>query len=76
LRPRTRSGVVDDGTVKTLSECGFGFISGQDGREYFFHRSGVRGEFHDLAKGDPETFEVEEKAPKGPRAKEVRRVAA
>ncbi len=32
------------GTIKTLvTDRGFAFLRGEDGKEYFFHRSGVDG---------------------------------
>ena len=65
------------GRIKTLvPERGFGFISGDDGTEYFFHRSAVEGALDDLQEGHVVEFEPEPVAPKGPRAKLVKRVAA
>lgn len=65
------------GTIKRLvRDRGFGFIlsgSGKEEKEYFFHRSEVRGgSYDDLREGDPADFEVEESS-KGPRACNVRR---
>jgi CspA family cold shock protein len=62
------------GTIKRLVEDnGFGFIAGNDGTEYFFHRSAVEGHaFDDLREGDRVEFEPEPVAPKGPRAKLVK----
>src|SRR5688572_22057672 len=56
------------GKVKRLvQERGFGFISADDGREIFFHRSGVEGTtFEALQEGQRVSFEVE-KGQKGPR---------
>jgi CspA family cold shock protein len=65
---------VQNGTIKKLvSDRGFGFISGEDGQEYFFHRSGMAagGGFDDLRGGENVTFEIE-RSPKGPRAGQVR----
>ncbi len=60
------------GTIKKLvSERGFGFITAEDGRDYFFHRSGVDSDFDRLIGGEKVQFEVES-SPKGPRAKSVR----
>src|SRR6266571_7300451 len=37
------------GVVKNTMERGFGFITADDGRDYFFHRSGIDGiQFCDL----------------------------
>ncbi len=60
------------GTVKTLiRDRGFGFISAEDGREIFFHRTGlVSADFDSLQEGDKVEFEVE-KGPKGPRATNI-----
>jgi cold shock protein len=53
---------------KLVRERGFGFISDTDGRELFFHQSGLtEGSFDSLNEGQDVTFEVE-KSPKGPRA--------
>ncbi|MDP2941684.1 MAG: cold shock domain-containing protein [Candidatus Omnitrophota bacterium] len=60
---------------KLVRERGFGFISDQDGRELFFHQSGlVDVQFTALNEGQDVTFEVE-KSEKGPRAIDVRIVA-
>lgn len=63
------------GTIKRLvSDRGFGFLRGEDGAEFFFHRSAVEGgSFDELNEGDSIEFEVEAGAPKGPRARTVRR---
>ncbi|MFC1675404.1 cold-shock protein [Candidatus Omnitrophota bacterium] len=53
---------------KIVRDRGFGFISDTDGREVFFHRSGVLDEKFDSLTEDQEvSFEVEQ-AEKGPRA--------
>jgi cold shock protein len=53
---------------KLVRERGFGFISDDDGRELFFHQSGLVGlTFEALTEGQEVTFEVET-SPKGPRA--------
>jgi cold shock protein len=70
-----KTGDTDDmqtGTIKKLvSDRGFGFIAAEDGKEYFFHRSGTEGDFDSLNGGEKVTFEIEA-SPKGPRAKSVR----
>jgi CspA family cold shock protein len=59
------------GTIKKLvSDRGFGFIAAEDGKEYFFHRSGVTGNFDSMREGEKVNFEIES-SPKGPRAKSV-----
>ncbi len=63
-----------NGTIKKLTDKGFGFIS-QEGsdKDVFFHSSALDGvEYNDLREGDSVTFDVEN-APKGPAAVNVRR---
>jgi CspA family cold shock protein len=53
---------------KIVRDRGFGFINATDGREVFFHQSGLRDINLDaLKEGQEVEFEVE-KSPKGPRA--------
>lgn len=61
------------GTIaKVVRDRGFGFIRGNDGKDVFFHRSGVVGlTFEDLDQGTVVDFEVEQ-SPKGLRAANVR----
>lgn len=64
---------VTDGTIKrVISERGFGFIGGADGKEYFFHRNELAGslDFDRLVGGESVSFEVES-TPKGDRAVKV-----
>jgi cold shock protein len=61
------------GTVKKLvSERGFGFITGEDGKDYFFHRSSLVPslDFDRLEGGEKVQFEIE-RDPKGARARDV-----
>ena len=61
------------GTVKrVISERGFGFIVGEDGKEYFFHRDGLTSsvDFDRLVGGESVNFDVET-GPKGDRAVRV-----
>jgi CspA family cold shock protein len=62
------------GTIKkVVSDRGFGFISAEDEKEYFFHRGGLDTslDFDRLVGGEPVVFDVEQ-SPKGPRANNVR----
>ncbi len=63
------------GTVKWFNDSkGFGFITGEDGNEYFVHHSTIQGNgFKSLAEGDAVSFESE-KGPKGPRAINVEKL--
>ena len=63
------------GTIKTLTQRGFGFI-GKEGEDddIFFHSNDLSGvEFDDLEVGDEVEFEVVE-SQKGPKAVDVTRV--
>lgn len=65
---------MSSGTIKKLvPDRGFGFIAADDGKEYFFHRSGLDSliSFDNLVGGESVTFEIEP-SPKGPRANRVR----
>ena len=62
---------MQTGTIKKLvSDRGFGFIAAEDGKEYFFHRSGTETDFDRLQGGERVTFEIEP-SQKGPRAARV-----
>jgi CspA family cold shock protein len=53
---------------KVVRERGFGFINDTDGREVFFHQSGlVDTQFDSLKEKQKVEFEIEN-SPKGPRA--------
>ncbi len=60
------------GTIKRLTDRGFGFIETGDNKDMFFHMSNLEGvEWDDLREGQKVTYEVGE-GPKGPRAERVR----
>ncbi len=63
-----------NGTIKTLNERGFGFISREgEAKDLFFHSKELNGvQFDDLKVGDNVTFEVID-TEKGPAAKNVAR---
>ncbi len=61
------------GTIKTLTDKGFGFIAVEGQADVFFHSSAlVDIMFDELRKGDSVNFEIED-SPKGPRAVGVSR---
>jgi CspA family cold shock protein len=61
-----------EGTIKRLTEKGFGFIDTGTGKDLFFHMSAVEGvRFEDLKQGQRVSFN-EGQGPKGPRAENVR----
>jgi CspA family cold shock protein len=62
---------VSQGTIKKLTDKGFGFIKGDSG-ELFFHSSQVEGtSFEALREGQAVEYN-EGRGPKGPRAENVR----
>ena len=63
---------MERGTIKRITDKGFGFISPEgSNNDVFFHSSACRGvEFNDLREGQTVTFNVGQ-GPKGPRAEDV-----
>ena len=62
-----------EGTVKFYNEAkGFGFITGDDGKEYFVHSSGLK-DGATIREGDKVKFEVVE-GDRGPKAEQVEKV--
>ncbi len=61
-----------EGTIKKLTDKGFGFIDTGKGEDMFFHTSNVIDvSYEDLREGQKVTFSVGE-GPKGPRAENVK----
>ena len=61
------------GTIKkVVFDRGFGFITAEDGKDYFFHRNELDSslDFDRLFGGERVNFEVQQ-SPKGPRAARV-----
>ncbi|MCH2186309.1 cold shock domain-containing protein [Myxococcota bacterium] len=55
-----------------VRDRGFGFIRGEDGKEVFFHRSGLNAaEYDGLNEGDAVEYVVQE-GPRGARAENVK----
>jgi len=64
---------VPEGTVKFFNIVKhFGFIAGDDGKEYFVHISGIK-EGTNLREGDKVSFKVVS-GDKGPKAEEVEKI--
>ncbi len=68
-------------TIKRLvTDRGFGFLTLEDGKEVFFHRSALAdpNQFADLDEDQQVEVEIETTAasPKGPRARTVKLVSA
>ena len=62
------------GTVKkVVADRGFGFITAEDAKEYFFHRGALDSslDFDRMTGGERVEFDIEQ-SPKGPRAARVR----
>jgi cold shock protein len=65
---------VATGTIKkVIADRGFGFITADDEKDYFFHRGALESsiDFDRLVGGERVEFEIEQ-SPKGPRASRVR----
>jgi CspA family cold shock protein len=61
-----------EGTIKKLTDKGFGFISTGQAKDLFFHSENVEGTtFAELREGQKVTF-TEGRGPKGPRAEHVK----
>lgn len=66
---------MTEGTVKFFNETkGFGFIEGEDGKEYFVHTTGLEESVR-ITEGDRVSFEVVQ-GDRGPKAEKVRKVEA
>jgi len=63
---------LSQGTVKWFNGSkGYGFITGEDGKDYFVHFSAINVDgFKTLDEGQKVTFDVES-GPKGPQASNV-----
>jgi len=66
---------MEQGTIKRLTDRGFGFIAREgEEKDLFFHSNELQGvKFSELREGDKVQFEVTE-SPKGPNATKVSRV--
>jgi CspA family cold shock protein len=66
---------VATGTIKKIvADRGFGFITGEDGKDYFFHRDALEASlvFERLVGDEKVEFDAQS-SPRGPRAINVRR---
>jgi cold shock protein len=65
---------MPEGTIKTLTSKGFGFIKTASGEDLFFHSSALQGVgFEGLREGQKVSYTVGQ-GPKGPRAENVKPV--
>ena len=61
-----------EGTIKRLTDRGFGFINIGTDKDLFFHSSGLEGvSFDELHEGQKVSY-TEGQGPKGPRAENVK----
>jgi CspA family cold shock protein len=61
-----------EGTIKRLTDKGFGFIDTGGSKDLFFHMSSLEGvRFEELQEGQRVSF-TEGRGPKGPRAENVK----
>jgi CspA family cold shock protein len=74
--PQAAAGPRVRGRIKKMvRDRGFGFIRGDDGKEVFFHRSGLGSTDYDaLCEGDTVEYVVQE-GPRGARAENVRAIS-
>jgi CspA family cold shock protein len=69
---RLQGNQMAEGTIKRVTDKGFGFIDTGKGQDLFFHMSAVQGvRFEDLRPGQRVSF-TEGQGPKGPRAENVK----
>ncbi len=73
--PAAPTGPKSKGKIKKMvRDRGFGFIRGDDGKEVFFHRSGMNGtDYDNISEGDTVEYVIQE-GPRGARAEHVRAV--
>ena len=64
---------MSQGTIKKITDKGFGFIEGEGGDIFFHHSAVVDSGFDNLREGQKVEY-TEGSGPKGPRAEEVRPV--
>jgi CspA family cold shock protein len=63
-----------EGTIKRITNKGFGFIEDGTGTDMFFHSSNVEGvSYEELREGNRVSYNVGQ-GPKGPRAENVRKI--
>ena len=63
---------MPEGTIKRITDKGFGFIDNGTNRDMFFHSSALQEvSFEELKEGQRVSYDVGE-GPKGPRAENVR----
>ena len=61
-----------EGTIKRLTDRGFGFIDSGTGEDMFFHQSSLEGVRYDELREGQRVSYTEGQGPKGPRAENVK----
>ena len=65
---------MPEGTIKRVTDKGFGFIENVTGKDMFFHSSALEGaRYEELREGQRVSYNVGQ-GPKGPHAENVRLV--
>ncbi len=65
-------GQMAEGTIKRLTDKGFGFIDTGSGKDMFFHSSSLEGVSYDELQEGQRVSYTEGRGPKGPRAENVK----
>ena len=63
-----------EGTIKRLTDRGFGFIDIGSGKDMFFHSSDLEGVSYEELQVEQRVSYTEGRGPKGPRAENVKPV--
>ena len=63
---------MSEGTIKKLTDKGFGFIDTDSGQDIFFHHSNLEGVSYDELQEGQRVSYTEGQGPKGPRAENVK----
>ena len=63
---------MSEGTIKTKTDKGFGFINTGTDKDMFFHSSNVEGSGYESLREGQKVSYTEGRGPKGPRAENVR----
>ena len=63
---------MPEGTIKRLTDKGFGFIEDGSDKDMFFHSSNVEGGGYEQLQEGQRVSYTEGQGPKGPRAENVR----
>jgi CspA family cold shock protein len=70
--PFSGSGQMAEGTIKRLTDKGFGFIDTGSDKDMFFHSSALEGVSYDELQEGQRVSYTEGRGPKGPRAENVK----